>query len=91
VDHAGGRSFITNSHCTDSQGTTGTTAYFQPVSSDDSTAIAVEAHDPAYTRLAGCSRGKVCRYSDAARALYDEGAESTRGASRRPQARTTAA
>jgi hypothetical protein len=25
VDHAGGRSFVTNSHCTDSQGTTGNT------------------------------------------------------------------
>jgi hypothetical protein len=80
VDHAGGRSFITNSHCTDKQGTTGTTAYFQPASSTHPTAIAVEAHDPAYTRLAGCSRGKVCRYSDAARALYAGATESARGA-----------
>jgi hypothetical protein len=79
VDHAGGRSFITNSHCTNNQGSTGTTAYYQPSSSVDATAIAIEADDPAYTRLAGCSRGKVCRYSDAARALYQSGTESMRG------------
>jgi hypothetical protein len=80
VDHAGGRSFITNSHCTNNQGSTGSTTYFQPLSSTNPTAIAVEAHDPAYVRNApGCSRGKVCRMSDAARALYQPGTESTRG------------
>jgi hypothetical protein len=80
VDHAGGRSFITNSHCTNNQGTTGSTAYFQPASSVDGTPIAVEADDPSYARLAGCSVGKVCRYSDASRALYSSGTASTRGA-----------
>ncbi len=79
VDHPGGRSFITNSHCTNNQGTTGTTAYFQPLSSVDSSPIAIEAHDPAYTRGGGCSPGKVCRFSDAARALYQSGTESTQG------------
>jgi hypothetical protein len=79
VDHAGGRSFITNSHCTVSQGTTGNTAYYQPASSVDSTPIADEAHDPSYTSLPGCSAGKQCRYSDAARALYRGGTSSTRG------------
>jgi hypothetical protein len=78
VDHPDGRSFITNSHCTDKQGSTGTTAYYQPLSSVDSSPIAIEADDPEYTKE-GCSRGKVCRYSDAARALYQSGAESTRG------------
>jgi len=76
VNHAGGRSFITNSHCTDQQGTTGTTQYNQPLRSTSPNAIAFEAHDPAYTRSAGCSRGKVCRTSDAARARYVEGVES---------------
>jgi hypothetical protein len=79
VDHPGGRSFITNSHCTNNQGTTGTTAYYQPLSSVDSSPIAIEADDPSYTRGGGCSAGKVCRYSDAARALYQSGTESTRG------------
>jgi len=79
VDHAGGRSFITNSHCTDNQGTTGNTQYNQPLRSTSADPIAFEADDPAYARIAGCSRGKVCRYSDAARALYQPGTESTRG------------
>jgi hypothetical protein len=79
VDHGAGRSFITNSHCTDRQGTTGNTAYYQPASSVDSSPIAFEADDPAYFRGSGCSVGKNCRYSDASRALYTSGAGSTRG------------
>jgi hypothetical protein len=73
VDHAGGRSFITNSHCTDQQGSTGSTTYYQPLSSVDSNPIGVEAHDPAYFKGGDCSRGKKCRYSDASRALYQSG------------------
>ena len=76
VDHAGGRSFITNSHCTDQQGTTGNTQYNQPSRTVSPDPIAFEAHDPAYTRGGGCSKGKVCRFSDAARALYVDGVES---------------
>jgi hypothetical protein len=76
VDHAGGRSFITNSHCTDQQGTTGTTAYYQPASNVDSSPIAIEADDPAYLKGGECSRGKQCRYSDASRALYASGVAS---------------
>jgi hypothetical protein len=79
VDHAGGRSFITNSHCTDQQGTTGTTEYHQPLRSVDAVRIAVEAHDPAYFRGGACPRGRVCRYSDASRALYEGGTGSSRG------------
>jgi hypothetical protein len=76
VDHAGGRSFITNSHCTDQQGTTGNTQYNQPTRTISPDPIGFEAHDPAYTRGGGCSPGKVCRFSDAARALYEPGIES---------------
>ena len=79
VDHSGGRSFITNSHCTEKQGTTGSTAYYQPSSSADPAAIAFEAHDPAYFRGGVCPRGRVCRYSDAARALYQSSTASSRG------------
>ncbi|HSJ25339.1 MAG TPA: hypothetical protein VK929_11750 [Longimicrobiales bacterium] len=79
VAHSAGRSFITNSHCTANQGSTGNTAYYQPSSSVDSSPIAFEADDPSYSRIAGCSGGKVCRYSDAARALYVSGAESAQG------------
>jgi hypothetical protein len=70
VDHAGGRSFITNSHCTDKQGTTGNTQYNQPTRTVSPDPIAFEADDPAYWKGDKCSRGKNCRYSDAARALY---------------------
>ncbi|MGI9037784.1 MAG: hypothetical protein ACR2GQ_02880 [Gemmatimonadota bacterium] len=73
VDHAGGRSFITNSHCTDQQGTTSGTTYFQPLSSVDSNPIAVEVDDPSYFRRGACPKGKQCRYSDASRALYQDG------------------
>jgi len=77
VDHAGGRSFITNSHCTDKQGQNSGTVYYQPTSSVNSSPIGVEAHDPSYSRsLPTCSRGKQCRYSDAARVLYESGVES---------------
>lgn len=79
VEHSGGASFITNSHCTNRQGTTGATLYYQPLSSVNSTSIAVEADDPEYTRFAGCSQGKRCRYSDASRALYHNGTQSSRG------------
>lgn len=76
VDHAGGRSMITNSHCTESQGSTGSTEYNQPTRTIAPDAIAVEADDPAYFRGGECSRGKVCRYSDSSRALYAAGVES---------------
>ncbi len=79
VDHSGGRSFITNSHCTNSQGGTEGTEYNQPLTSTHPEVIAVEADDPVYGSRPGCSRGKKCRTSDASRALYDSGTESALG------------
>ena len=76
ADHAGGRSFVTASHCSDSQGKTDGTAYFQPTSSIDPTPIAFEADDPSYLKGGACSRGKKCRFSDATRALYEQGVAS---------------
>ena len=78
VDHAGGRSFITNSHCTNNQGGVEGTQYYQPVSSVDPTVIATEVADPTYSS-AGCSPGKVCRRSDSSRELYNPNIESSRG------------
>lgn len=82
VDHSGGRSFITNSHCTATQGGTEGTLYYQPLKSSNPTAIATEASDPPYAKGNGreCPRGKKCRYSDASRALYASSVTSTRGA-----------
>lgn len=79
VDHAGGRSFITNSHCTNTQGGTEGTTYYQPLSSINPTVIATEAADPVYVAGGVCSAGKVCRSSDASRALYSSGTESAQG------------
>jgi hypothetical protein len=79
VDHAGGRSFITNSHCTATQGGVESTKYYQPTSTVDPTVIATEVADPLYVKGGSCPRGKKCRYSDASRALYSSGVASNRG------------
>jgi hypothetical protein len=78
VSHSGGRSFITNSHCTDSQGRNSSTRYYQPTSSA-SAIVADEVSDPGYWSGGACPSGRVCRYSDAARALYRSGTSSSRG------------
>ena len=79
VDHAGGRSFITNSHCTNTQGGVEGTQYYQPLSSVDATVIATEVADPTYFRNGACPRGKKCRYSDSSRELYASSVASERG------------
>ena len=79
VSHSGGRSFITNSHCTQHQGGVEGTEYFQPLSSVDPTVIATEADDPEYFRGGVCPLGAKCRYSDASRALYASNVASVQG------------
>lgn len=79
VSHSGGRSFITNSHCTDTQGGIEGTQYFQPLRSVDPTVIATEADDPEYFRGGACPQGRRCRFSDASRALYSNAVESSQG------------
>jgi hypothetical protein len=64
------RSFITNSHCTNTQGGVEGTEYAQPTRTIDPTVIAVEVEDPTYFKGGVCPRGKKCRYSDASRAAY---------------------
>ena len=72
-------SFITNSHCTNTQGGVESTQYFQPTSTVDPTVIATEVEDPKYFRGGACPKGRKCRYSDASRALYSAGVASERG------------
>lgn len=79
VDHSGGRSFITNSHCTNTQGGVEGTTYAQPSRTIDPTVIATEVADPVYVRGGACPKGKVCRHSDASRALYSSAVASNRG------------
>ena len=65
------RSFITASHCTTKQGGVENTPYYQPLQSVDPTLMATEVADPVYVKNGpGCPKGKMCRYSDAARANY---------------------
>jgi hypothetical protein len=68
-------SFITNSHCTNTQGGVEGTNYYQPSSTVNPTIIATEVADPGYVKgqPAGCPRNKRCRYSDSSRAEYKTG------------------
>ena len=69
----GVNSFITNSHCTATQGGVEGTNYYQPTSTVDPTIIATEVADPLYFTGGVCPRGKKCRYSDSSRAAYKSG------------------
>jgi hypothetical protein len=73
------KSFITASHCTSKQGGVESTPYYQPLQSVDGTVIATEVADPVYTKGSGCPGGRVCRYSDASRAAYANGANQALG------------
>jgi hypothetical protein len=75
------RSFITASHCTTTQGGVEGTPYWQPLQSVAPTQIATEVDDPVYVRGDGsvCPHGKLCRYSDASRAAYIDGANQALG------------
>jgi hypothetical protein len=65
-------SFITNSHCTATQGGVEGTQYYQPTSATGKV-IATEVADPPYVKGGACPKGKKCRYSDASRAAYAPG------------------
>jgi len=74
------KSFVTASHCTTKQGGVESTPYYQPLQSVDGTVIATEVADPVYIKGgAGCPKGKLCRYSDASRAAYANGANQALG------------
>jgi hypothetical protein len=81
----GSRSFITNSHCTATQGGVENTAYYQPTSSNGA-AIATEVEDPDYVKGGSCPKGKKCRHADVSRAVYASATASTLGAIARTSA-----
>ena len=73
-------SFITNSHCTKTQGGTEGTPYWQPTQTVDPVQIGTEVDDPVYFRSSnGCPQGRRCRWSDASRAAYASGIQFTLG------------
>ncbi|HSL81156.1 MAG TPA: hypothetical protein VLF66_00175, partial [Thermoanaerobaculia bacterium] len=64
--------FVTNSHCTDRQGSNSGTQYFQPLDQVADQFIGTEQVDPSYFRnQQGCPRGAKCRFSDSSWASYD--------------------
>jgi hypothetical protein len=67
---SGVNSFVTNSHCTTTQGGTEGTRYFQLTANDF---IGTEVADPRYFRGGVCPPGRRCRFSDASRAAYASG------------------
>ncbi|MEP6858215.1 MAG: hypothetical protein ABI994_07500 [Gemmatimonadales bacterium] len=72
---AGGtyRGFITASHCTETQGGTEGTYFYQPTLSGPNQ-IGIELVDPQFTYTGvDCPQYSVCRYSDAALVSYDLG------------------
>ena len=71
--NVGGGSFITNSHCTTTQGGVENTPYWQPTQTSRPTQIAREAADPTYATGGTCPSGRRCRRSDASRATYLNG------------------
>ncbi|HMG17273.1 MAG TPA: hypothetical protein VK573_01005 [Gemmatimonadales bacterium] len=77
----GQNSFVTASHCTNRQGGVEGTQYFQSLASQANSFIGTEVADPAYQRnlTPACPKGKLCRFSDAARASYAGGVAFTLG------------
>lgn len=75
------KSFVTASHCTTRQGGVESTPYWQPLQSVDGTQLATEVADPVYQKGVGvgCPRSRLCRYSDASRAAYLNGANQALG------------
>lgn len=75
----GQSSFVTASHCTNKQGGTEGTLYYQNLASTANSFIGTEVDDPVYFRGGACPKGRKCRYSDAARAAYASGVSFTLG------------
>ena len=79
----GQNSFVTASHCTNTQGGVEGTQYFQSLSSQPNSFIGTEVADPDYVRSRGkssaCPKGRRCRFSDASRAAYAAGVPFTLG------------
>ncbi len=75
------KSFVTASHCTNKQGGVESTPYWQPLQTTAPTQIATEVADPVYVKGAGagCPRNRLCRFSDASRAAYVNGANQALG------------
>jgi hypothetical protein len=63
--------FVTASHCSNTQGSTDGTVYYQPMDQVSTDLIGHETADPAFFRNGECPRGRKCRYSDASFSAAD--------------------
>jgi hypothetical protein len=77
--------FVTNSHCTATRGVVTGTPYWQPSSGIPDSFIGNEAHDVPFFTDAPCpSPANLCRWSDAAGAMYESGVPNAFGQIYRP-------
>jgi hypothetical protein len=56
--------YVTNSHCTTTQGGVQNTVHHQPSASGTTNRVGIEIADPTYFSGSGCPAGRVCRRSD---------------------------
>lgn len=87
---AGIATFVTNSHCSRTQGTVDDGRYWQanrPVLGDQQ--VGTEIVDPGYFSGGTCPSGSVCRRSDANVVRIHDGVTSTRGRIARPASQGT--
>jgi hypothetical protein len=61
---AGVNGFVTNSHCTTTQGGVQNTVYHQPSASGTTNRVGQEIADPTYFTGGQCPAGRRCRFSD---------------------------
>jgi hypothetical protein len=74
------KGFVTASHCTNTQGGSESTPYWQPTQTAKPVQVATETVDPTYkSTLVGCPSGRRCRRSDASFAKYINATTNTLG------------
>jgi hypothetical protein len=81
---AGVRGYVTNSHCTATQGGVQNTIHHQAVRTVAADRIGVEIRDPLYFTGGVCPAGRRCRYSDTSFGRYDSAVASSQGRIARP-------
>lgn len=64
ADRGGVRGFVTNSHCTNTQGGVEGTVYHQQSASGTTNRVGQEIADPTYFTGGQCPAGRRCRFSD---------------------------
>jgi len=81
---AGVRGYVTNSHCTATQGGVQSTVHHQALRTVAADRIGIEIRDPLYFTGGVCPAGRRCRYSDTSFGRYDSAVASSRGRIARP-------